>query len=314
MVVLLAAAAWAAGGEKGAPRPPWEGQYKIRPDEKHRLTPADVVGPDGIVYPKWTKCGVQGGIPKVKAVARIEAFGGKANDELDDSAALDAACRRAGEKGGGAVVLGAGTYCLDRPVTVRHDGVVIRGAGRDKTKIIFRYAIPKAGLAFYWPPAGSRVGRETHIELHCRPKGLMKMTILAGGKTVKAWQRGRHSGNTFNTAGRGSVVVGKVPDGPARLRGVGVFARTCSFDHVIRGNVFVLKDGKSPMVHLATADCVGVEILDNRVYGGSGKFLAGPAAPAAMKGNKAAPQTGKLPPRPKPAVASIYEWQKANGK
>ena len=648
MLVLLAVAAPAAAGEKEAPQPPWKGQYKIRPDEKHRLTPADVVGPDGIVYPNWTKCGVQGGIPVVKAVARIEDFGGKANDDLDDSAALDEACRRAGEAGGGAVVLGAGTYCLDRPVTVRHDSVVIRGAGRDKTKLIFRYAIPKAGLAFYWPPAGSRVGRDTHIELHCRPRGLMKMTILAGGKTVKVWQRGRHSGNTFNTAASGSAVVGKVPDGPAKLqgvaeyedgtrlacempvvvdskfadrrlvpssraaicfqgrgpvgpairlardglrgdvklaleharglakgdclhvdgpatprwkkltrnacqwgtyrryqlrieridggtvhvnqplriefpvidgayvrkvrpirrcgvegvsieqtedlwitsvqfdwawncwargvkvrmcgrhavyarnakwceirdcvfedahfkggggtayvgwehscdclmedvetfrfrhaplfqwaasgcvirkgvfhesdaqwhsgwtnenlmeqcvvtsvrghggygygmwasppedaahgpngprnvvyncdvssqraglwmggmnenwlilhnrfvvdRGVGVFARTCSFDHVIRGNTFVLKDGRSPMVHLATGDCIGVQIEGNKLHGGNGAFLAGPAAPAALKGNKAAPLDKKLPPRPKPAVPSIYEWQKARAR
>ena len=58
---------------------PWERQYKIRPSEKARLTPADVVGPDGIVYPNWTKCGVQplgplsgGGIPNVKAIAKIE--------------------------------------------------------------------------------------------------------------------------------------------------------------------------------------------------------------------------------------------------
>ncbi|MGB2821199.1 MAG: hypothetical protein WBF17_09480, partial [Phycisphaerae bacterium] len=531
-------------------------------------------------------------------------------------------------------------YYLDRPVTVRHDGVVIRGAGRDKTRLIFRYAIPKAGLAFYWPPAGSRVGRDTHIELHCRPRGLMKMTILAGGKTVKVWQRGRHSGNTFNTAASGSAVVGKVPDGPAKLqgvaeyedgtrlacespvvvdskltdrrlapssraaicfqgrgpvgpairlardgrrgdmklaleharglakgdclhidgpatprwkkltrnacqwgtyrryqlvieridggtvhvnqplriefpvidgayvrkvrpirrcgvegvsieqtedlwitsvqfdhawdcwargvkvrmcgrhavyarnakwcevrdcvfedahfkggggtayvgwehscdclmedvetfrfrhaplfqwaasgcvirkgvfhesdaqwhsgwtnenlmeqcvvtsvrghggygygmwasppedaahgpngprnvvyncdvssqraglwmggmneswlilhtrfvvdRGVGVFARTCSFDHVIRGNTFVLKDGRSPMVHLATADCIGVQIEGNKLHGGNGEFLAGPAAPAALKANKAAPLDKKLPPRPTPAVPSIY--------
>ncbi len=40
------------------------------------MTPADVLGPDGIVYPNWTKCGVQGGIPKVKEVASLSEFGG----------------------------------------------------------------------------------------------------------------------------------------------------------------------------------------------------------------------------------------------
>ena len=40
---------------------PWERRYKIKPEQKDRLTAADVVSPDGIVYPNWTKCGVQGG-------------------------------------------------------------------------------------------------------------------------------------------------------------------------------------------------------------------------------------------------------------
>ncbi len=111
---------------------PWERQYKIKPNEKNRLTPADVLGPDGIVYPNWTKCGVQGGIPKIKAVTSIEDFGAKANDDADDSEALAKACEAAGKMGGGAVLLGEGTYYLDRPVTVRHDDVVIRGKGPRK--------------------------------------------------------------------------------------------------------------------------------------------------------------------------------------
>ena len=48
---------------------PWPRQYKIKPDQKARLTAADVVGPDGIVYPNWTRCGVQGKIPASHVVA-----------------------------------------------------------------------------------------------------------------------------------------------------------------------------------------------------------------------------------------------------
>ena len=62
------------------------------------------------------------------------------------------------------MLLPAGTYYLDRPVTVRQDNVVIRGEGTDKTRLIFRYAIPPNGVGFYHPPAGSRVGKETRIE------------------------------------------------------------------------------------------------------------------------------------------------------
>lgn len=199
-------------------KPPWDGQYKIRPDETQRLTPADVVGPDGIVYPNWTKVGVQGGIPQVKPFGRIEDFGGKADDEADDSDALDKACRAAGEAGGGAVMLSAGTYYLDKPVTVRHSGVVIRGQGADKTKLIFRYAIPANGVRFHNPPANSRVGKNTPIEVHCRPTGLMKMTILADDKAIHTWERSTHSGNTFATGTSGSNMLGKLPDGPHTLK------------------------------------------------------------------------------------------------
>jgi hypothetical protein len=62
------------------------------------------------------------------------------------------------------------------------------------------------------------------------------------------------------------------------------------------------------MVHLATADCIGVEILDNTLYGGSGQIATGKASPAVLKGNRALPSADA--PRPMPPVPSIYEWQK----
>ena len=65
------------------PQPPWEPTYKIKPHEKHRLTAADVVGPDGIVYPDWRYAGVPEGIPAVPEQARVEHFGGKADDGVD---------------------------------------------------------------------------------------------------------------------------------------------------------------------------------------------------------------------------------------
>jgi len=200
--------------------PPWPPQYKIKPSEKHRLTAADVVGPDGIVYPDWTRCGVPGGIPRVANMKSIEEFGGRPNDDRDDADALDNACRTVGKNGGGAVVLGAGTYHLGRPVTIRHDNVVIRGNGRDGTKIVFRYALPASGAAFYGLRDGDRIGAGTMIELHCRPTGLMAMEIFVDGKSIHTWGRSTHSGNTFATRVGGSVIA-KIPDGRHELRGVG---------------------------------------------------------------------------------------------
>jgi len=224
---MIVAPAWLALGlEKVSPAPngrkvtPWERQYRIKPGETSRLTPADAVGPDGVVYPNWTRCGVQGGVPEVEVVVSIEDFGASADDLADDSEALAKACEAAGKMGGGAVLVSEGTYYLNRPVTVHHNKVVIRGKGPDKTRMIFRYSIPDNGVGFYNPPAGGRVGRNTHLEMHCRPTGLMKMTMLVDEIVVGRWSRSKHSGNTFALARRGRDVITKVPDGRHVLKGV----------------------------------------------------------------------------------------------
>jgi len=200
--------------------PPWKGQYKIKPHETNRMTPADVLGPDGIVYPDWTKCGVQGGIPRVEVAASIETFGGMPDDDADDSEALSRACEVVGKKGGGAVSLGEGVYYLDRPVTVWHDNVVIRGQGPGKTRLIFRYAVPEDKVAFYNPSPGDKVGPSTRIEMHSKPTNLAKMTIMIDDKVIGTWTRGKHSGNTFNYAVSGRSAVGKVADGTRTLKGI----------------------------------------------------------------------------------------------
>jgi hypothetical protein len=96
-------------------------------------------------------------------------------------------------------------------------------------------------------------------------------------------------------------------------QGPGVFAKTASFDHIIRGNVISLVDSKQPAVVLATPDCTGVEILANRVFGGNGQLASGPGQPALIRDNKVLPATGE-PPIPQPAVASIFQWQRKSDR
>ncbi len=72
-------------------------------------------------------------------------------------------------------------------------------------------------------------------------------------------------------------------------RGQGVYAGTTSFDHIIQNNVFVLKDGQSPMVFLSRSNCIGVELRDNRLYGGNGKIASGASQPLVNEGNKIFP-------------------------
>jgi hypothetical protein len=61
------------------------------------------------------------------------------------------------------------------------------------------------------------------------------------------------------------------------------------------------------MIFLATADCIGVEITGNRLYGGNAKIADGSAGPVLLEDNQAFPLADV--PRPEPAITSIYEWQ-----
>lgn len=204
----------------GKTKPPFEGQYKIRPHEKEKLTAADFVGPDGLVYPDWRYAGVQGGIPEVPVMVRAADFGAKPNDQLDDSKALQKAVDAVGQDGGGAILLDAGVFQLDRPVIVQHDGVVIRGMGQKKTRLIFRYDVPKTRISFYGLKEKMKIGKNSRIALHCQPKGLKSMQILVGDKLIHEWKRSTHSGNTFATAINGWKLFKHIEPGKCILRGV----------------------------------------------------------------------------------------------
>jgi hypothetical protein len=91
-------------------------------------------------------------------------------------------------------------------------------------------------------------------------------------------------------------------------QGPGVFAKTFSFDHTIRGNHFEIRDGASPMVLLQTPDCLGVEVIDNRLYAtGDQAILLGPTE-ATLAGNEII--AGGPAPLPERPVDSIFDWQR----
>ena len=178
------------------PQRPWPPVYKISPSEKKRLTPADVVGPDGLVYPDWRHAGVPGGIPDVAVRVELAAYGGVADDGKDDSAALRKAVAAAVAKGGGAVELGSGVYHLDRPVVITDDAIVIRGAGRDRTRLLFRYELP-ARPRFVSHTDGARIGPSDVIELRGRPDVLKKLRFFVGDEQIEDLQRPAAMAKTF---------------------------------------------------------------------------------------------------------------------
>jgi hypothetical protein len=201
-------------------KPPWPGQYKLRPDETDRLTEADVVGPDGLVYPDWTYAGVPGGIPRIEREVPVERFGARPDDGRDDAPAIEAAVEHLARTGGGAVRLGPGTYELDRPVMIAQDGIVIRGSGAEATHMRFRYAIPPEGAAFFRQQPGDRVYRDTWLQLHAVPKDLAALEVHIDGRRVTRRERSTHWGNTFSTALSGASLLDKAGEGKHRLLGI----------------------------------------------------------------------------------------------
>ena len=176
--------------------PPWQPQYKVKPGETERLTPADVVGPDGLVYPDWRYAGVPGGIPDATEVVRIDDFGAAVDDDTDDSAAIERAIAAAAAAGGGAVVFGSGTYHLDKPVVITHDGIVLRGQGMHETKVIFRY-MPD-GVTFFGIGNGDVIGPDHYMEVHAPPRGgLSGFKLESGGKVLRDVPSGRLAYENF---------------------------------------------------------------------------------------------------------------------
>lgn len=211
---------WRVGGLELVP-PPWPAQYKLRPDETERLTAADVVGPDGLVYPDWSRAGIRGGIPDVPVKARAAEYGALPDDDRDDSEGILAAVAQAAAAGGGAVLLEPGLYHLDRPILIRDDGIVLRGAGRDRTKILFRYQLGPDQIRFPEPLA-DELYTDSTVTLHAGPEGLQNIAVRVGDQTVAESKRGAHSGNYFNVSVPASRILAAVDPNATEVTVVGV--------------------------------------------------------------------------------------------
>lgn len=201
-------------------KPRWQPEYKIKPSEKDRLTPADVVGPDGVVYPNWRKAGLQASLmPKMAGITvPIEKFGGHADDEKDDSTALLKACNYVGLKGGGTVELKAGTYHLDRPVFIQHSNIRIKGQGSSSTHFISRYNTGKNGVEFFNLKPDQTIGPNTMIWISAVPTHLNRISVNLDGKYFfKDWKPSRHSGNTFQIHKFIRDLEGRISKGPHTL-------------------------------------------------------------------------------------------------
>lgn len=204
---------------------PTEPRYKISPDDTSRLTEADVVGPDGIVYPNWKLSGVPGGIPEVPIVVGAEFFAGY--QKRDVSARLREAIGQTVAAGGGAISLPPGDFYLDRPIIIRDSGIVIRGSGAEKTRLIFRDLIPRGEIRLFdWAEQPGTAGPGSVLEIQANPKNLAMLRLEAAGKILKEALKEpdpKGWGNRFSLRFTGDELLSKLPPGTHELQAKAVY-------------------------------------------------------------------------------------------
>jgi hypothetical protein len=176
--------------------PAWAPQYKIKPNETNRLTAADVVGPDSIVYPNWKRAGLQHPIPTTfKNTIKLSDFGGMPNDGKDDARAIDDAVKALAKRGGGLLQLDAGEYDMLRPVIIRADNITIAGQGTSQTKINFRYQIADGKVAFWGLTDGQTIGPKTDLVIFAPPANFKSFELAVDGTQCSGYHPSMHSGN-----------------------------------------------------------------------------------------------------------------------
>jgi len=109
--------------------------------EPSKLWAEYVKSPD--THPNIPNCSYAGyrygeeALPSPRAVVNVRDMGARGDGKADDTQAIRKALARAGEVGGGAVLLPAGTYNCSAPIFIHDDGVVLRGEGSGKTTLYF---------------------------------------------------------------------------------------------------------------------------------------------------------------------------------
>lgn len=126
-------------------------------------------------------------IPDVANAVYVECSGGDMHDILQK--AIDYVSSLKPDKNGrrGAVLLGAGTFNIDKPLRICASGVVLRGSGQDKTTIIKR-GIDRGALLYIEGDMSISGGDTIAIDGTKTPAGATTLTI-ASAKGLKTGDR-----------------------------------------------------------------------------------------------------------------------------
>lgn len=123
-------------------------------------------------------------LPVVPVVVDVTTYGAVGDGVTDNTQAIRDAIDAAWLAGGGAVRFPTGDYAVDGLVHMHRDGVVLRGAGTESTRIIFRHPLEdvlgpstevsgstrwsfQGGLMFFGPRAQLNKERTNLVEIWC---------------------------------------------------------------------------------------------------------------------------------------------------
>ncbi len=163
--------------------------------------------------------------PEPAVVVNVRDMGARGDGEADDTEAITAALSRAGEHGGGAVLLPAGHYRVTKPIFLRWDNLVLRGEGAEQTVIVFdrplaqAYGKNESGSSSRWSWAGGMIW--------FAPRSLRPDTFVGADSWHEGWQSGDRLGMVTEPAKRGDRHV-TVSDGSAFKPGQRVVLRMTS--------------------------------------------------------------------------------------
>ncbi|MFA7345389.1 MAG: carbohydrate binding domain-containing protein [Terrimicrobiaceae bacterium] len=183
----------------------------------------------------------------------------------DIALALEQAAAYASAQGGGVITIPSGTFYLDRPVLITQDNVILRGAGGESTKFVFRY-MPQ-GVSFYKPVDGASVTKNGWIEVHANPVNLSKITLKSGATTIKEVVAVTPPG-AFSLTSAGTACIKKIGPGIKVLTAVATYSDGSTLTRDITVN---LVNGTDPNSYL-----VPLQLGAINFYGGGevgGQFL-----------------------------------------
>lgn len=142
-------------------------------------------GPDGRLYPSFTYAGLPHPWQLPEARFRVEDFGAVADDDNDDTDAIEQAIRAASENGnaGGVVLFGPGSYHVTRNLTIHGNRVVLSGVDRDRSRLVF--GLPRNNIGIFAVGGDNRLAAKTVLKVYFPVKDAQKLTLLADGQKME---------------------------------------------------------------------------------------------------------------------------------